>query len=70
VNDARADPFDAARERLQTARRRRRGAPRADAPQTIVPLEPVAPNAPLEPSRLDAARARLRLTIPPRADDA
>jgi hypothetical protein len=68
VNDARVDPFDVARERLQ-ARKRRRKAPRADAPATIVPVEPVAVDAPLEPSRLDAARMRLRLTIPPRADD-
>jgi hypothetical protein len=69
VNDARVDPFDAARERLQDARRRRRSAPRADAPDTIVPVAPAAPDEPLTPSRIDAARARLRLAIPPRADE-
>jgi hypothetical protein len=67
VTEARADAFDAARRRLQTGKRRRR--PVAQAPQRIVPLEPAAPGEALQPSRLDAARERLRITIPPRADD-
>jgi hypothetical protein len=45
---------------------RRRKAPRADAPRTIVPpREPATPAA-----RIDAARARLQAEIPPKPDDA
>jgi hypothetical protein len=45
---------------------RRRKAPRADAPRTIVPpREPATPAA-----RIDAARARLQAEIPPKSDDA
>lgn len=67
MNEARANPFDAARERLQAGKRRRRARP--EAPATIVPVEPATPGEPLEPARLDAARASLRARIPPRGDD-
>jgi hypothetical protein len=63
-----ADPFDAARTRLQAAKRRRRPA-RPQAPKTIVPVAPAAGDEPLTPDRLDAARASLRARIPPREDD-
>ncbi len=62
-----ANPFDAARNRLRDAKRRKRARP--DAPQAIVPAEPAAPEERLQPSRLEAARTRLRLTIPPKTDD-
>lgn len=68
MQDSRVDPFDAARERLMAGKRRRRGMPRPDAPKTIVPLDPPAKDEPLSPSRLDAARAQLRLRIPPKPD--
>jgi hypothetical protein len=68
VNDSRADPFDAARERLMAGKRRRR-TPRPDAPKTIVPLDPPAADEPLSPSRLDAAREELRRRIPPREEN-
>jgi hypothetical protein len=52
--------------------RRRRRTPRPDGPRTIVPIDDVAtPAPPADPFSLsvDAARERLRLTIPPVADD-
>ena len=44
---------------------RRRKAPRADGPKTIVPIVDRTPA-----QRLDAARRRLREQIPPQSDDA
>jgi hypothetical protein len=66
----------------QPPQRRRRRAPRADGPRTIVPLvdeaegrpswlpddAPVASSSPFE-LKLDAARERLRLEIPPPIND-
>jgi hypothetical protein len=52
-------------------RARRRRAPRAGAPRTIVPVaEAPAPSAADEPfaERVDQARTRLRAAIPPVAD--
>jgi hypothetical protein len=68
MQDSRVAPFEAARERLAAGTRRRRGIARPDAPATIVPLDPPAADEPLSPSRLDAARAQLRMRIPPKPD--
>jgi hypothetical protein len=48
--------------------RRRRRTPRPDGPTTIIPILDEGPSAPLA-GDLDAARERLRRTIPPVDDD-
>jgi hypothetical protein len=56
--------------RLLPAGRRKRRAPRAEAPRTIVPQrEPAASSDSSPAQRFDAARERLRAQIPPPADD-
>ncbi|HMJ36015.1 MAG TPA: hypothetical protein VK501_19075 [Baekduia sp.] len=48
--------------------RRRRRAPRADGPRTIIPADDVAGDTPFALD-VDAARERLKRSIPPVADD-